>query len=328
MSTLMTAGLGNPKQKLVNAIARRILILAGRRAWLDEYREFRDFQKNLKQNPMIFEDAFAVRFILYPWDRARLPSLLNRELDKPEIKAITKLVNPGDVAFDVGANVGRYSVLLSRLCGPSGRIWSFEPVAETYWGLRETLTLNRCENVTPVQSAICEKTGLVEMNLFKPEFSEWNTRGKPSMITAQGERISPTQTRSLPCQTLDNFCQAQHIDRINFLKVDVEGFEHLVFAGAHMLLEERRVDYICFEISKEPLKGAGFESREVFEALERDGYSAYRFDEPTQSFQGPIHDTSEYWANFYASWQDLSKFAPVHVRDPANTSRDSGDRRS
>jgi FkbM family methyltransferase len=319
MSTAMTAGLGNPKRKLVNAIARSILILTGRRTWLDEYREFRDYQKNLKQNPMIFEDAFGVRFILYPWDRARLPSLLNRELDKPEVKAITKLVNPGDVAFDVGANVGRYSVLLSRLCGPSGRIWSFEPVPETYWGLRETLTLNRCENVMPVQSAICEKTGLMEMNLFEPEFSEWNTRGKPSMITAQGERISPTQTLSLPCQTLDNFCQAQHIDRINFLKVDVEGFEQLVFAGAHILLEERRVDYICFEISKEPLKGAGFESREVFKFLERDGYSAYRFDEPTQSFHGPIHDTSEYWANFYASWRDLSRIDRVKVPDPTQT---------
>jgi FkbM family methyltransferase len=277
---------------------------------------------------MIFEDSFGVRFILYPWDRARLPILLNRDHDVLDFKAIAKLVNPGDVAFDVGANVGHYSVMLSRICGPSGRVWSFEPVPETYWQLRETLTLNRCENVTPVQIAICEKIGLVEMNLFEPEFSEWNTRGKPSMITAQGERISPTRTRSLPCQTLDNFCQAAHIDRINFLKVDVEGFEQLVFAGAHILLEERRVDYICFEISKEPLKGAGLESREVFEALEKDGYFAYRFDESTQSFRGPIHDTSEYWANFYASWQDLSKFAPVNVSDPVHTSQHSGDRRS
>jgi hypothetical protein len=73
------------------------------------------------------------------------------------------------------------------------------------------------------------------------------------------------------------------------------------------LLRERRVDYICFEISQEPLKGAGVSSRSSFEALEAHGYLAYRFDEANGCFHGPIQDTSEYWVNFYASWIDLSQ---------------------
>jgi len=87
------------------------------------------------------------------------------------------------------------------------------------------------------------------------------------------------------------------------------------------------VDYICFEISQEPLKGAGVSSRLIFEALETHGYLAYRFDEAEARFHGPIQDTSEYWANFYASWVDLSKVGlektpdSMPVSQPAGTSR-------
>jgi hypothetical protein len=144
------------------------------------------------------------------------------------------------------------------------------------------------------------------MNLFEPEFSEWNTLGKPAMHRPDGRSVSPTRTIDVSAQTLDHFCDTEAIERIHFLKVDVEGYELSVFRGAQQLLKERRVDYVCFEISEEPLKGAGIESRRVFEALERHGYAAYRFKNGTQTFEGPILDTSEPWTNFFASWRDLS----------------------
>ena len=116
---------------------------------------------------------------------------------------------------------------------------------------------------------------------------------------------------------MDQFCETERIERINFLKVDVEGFELSVLRGAERLLKEHRVDYICFEISKEPLKGAGVESRKVFAALESHGYQAYRFDKTSGSLQGPIQDTSEDWTNFFASWRNLSRLEdPVGWTQP------------
>ncbi len=87
----------------------------------------------------------------------------------------------------------------------------------------------------------------------------------------------------------------------------MEGFELTVFRGAQQLLRTQRVDYLCFEISRDPLKGAGVDSRSVFEALEEHGYRVYQFDVARKSFRGPIHDTSDHWTNVYASLRDLSE---------------------
>jgi FkbM family methyltransferase len=279
------------------------------RAWSEGRREARERHAALERAAVVLEDDYHVRFVLYPWDRPRMLQFIHRSLDSAEVRAISRLVQAGNVTFDVGANVGKYSVLLSRQCGAGGHVWAFEPVPDTCWRLRETLALNRCENVTSIQAAVCDKDGETRMNVFDPEYSEWNTMGMPAMVTPEGNRVSPTKSVAVPSCTLDEFCRTEKIDRINFLKVDVEGFERTVFAGATRLLRERRVDTLCFEISKEPLKGAGISSRSVFEALETLGYLAYRFDETNGRFHGPVHDSSEYWANFYASWRNLSENA-------------------
>ncbi len=290
---------------MVNRIKR--VVLFRYHAWSQRRRDARERREALAGATLVLEDDYHVRFALSPQDRHRMLPLIHRTFDKAEFQAISQLVSDGDIAFDVGANTGEYSVLLSRQCGPAGRVWSFEPVPETYWRLRETLALNRCGNATAVQAAMCDKAGTVLMNLFDPQYSEWNTLGMPEMITPEGHTLSPGRSIDVPSCTLDEFCHAEKIEKINFLKVDVEGFEHAVFRGASRLLQERRVDCVCFEISQAPLKGAKASSRSVFEILEEHGYWAYRFDDADGSFHGPIQDTSEYWANFYASWRDLSR---------------------
>jgi FkbM family methyltransferase len=254
----------------------------------------------------ILEDVHGTRFVLYPHDHPNVLNLVRRAADVADFRAIPLLVGPGDVALDVGAHIGTYSVLLSRLCGTTGRVWAFEAVPETYWRLRETIALNRCGNVTALQVAIGDKNGRATMNLFEPQFSEWNSLGAPSMMPSDGVRVSPHQSVEVPAHTLDEFCEGEKIDRISFLKVDVEGFELFVFRGAERLLRERRVDYICFEISQEPLRAAGLETRQVFEALKGHGYSSFRLDRTTGKFEGPIDDTTEDWANYYASRMDLT----------------------
>jgi FkbM family methyltransferase len=290
---------------MANKITRSILFRY--HAWSERRREARELREALAGAIPILKDDHGVRFVLYPWDQPQALQFIHRNFDTADFRAISQLVQPGDITFDVGANVGEYSVLLSRRCGDGGRVWAFEPVPDTYWRLRETLALNRCGNVTPVQAVVGDKAGTVRMNLFEPQYSAWNTLGKPEMVTPEGKRVSPGKVVDVPSRTLDEFCHSEKIDKINFLKVDVEGFEEAVFRGAAELLRERRIDFVCFEISQAPLKGANATSRSIFETLRTFGYSAYSFDEAKGSFHGPVLDTAEYWANFYASWMDLSK---------------------
>jgi FkbM family methyltransferase len=261
---------------------------------------------NLTNCPVVLEDAYGIRFIRYPWDIHPIHQLINRKHDRTEYEVMSLLIRPGDLVFDVGANTGLHSVFASRLVGSSGKVYAFEPVPDTFWMLREVLALNRCENVVSLQKAICDRVGTVGMNLFESNYSVWNTLGNPVMITPGGQRIVPTVSIEVPSDTLDNFVSSEGIERIDFLKVDVEGFEKFVFVGAERILQERRINYICFEISHGPLKGAGVVAREVFEVLASHGYLTWCFNVKTHTFQGPIYDSTEPWTNYFASWQDLS----------------------
>jgi FkbM family methyltransferase len=293
------------------------------RAKWREYREhlldYHEQRRIQRDGTIVVRDVYDTRFVLYPYDRPNLLNLVRRPYDIAEVQAVRRLVRSGNIAFDIGANVGLYSVLLSRLCGPEGQVWSFEPVTETYWRLRETLALNRCENVIPKQLAVCSESGYVRMNLFEPQFAEWNSLGTPTMGPAN-QPIAPNRSADVPACVLDQFCEKEKIERINLLKVDVEGFELAVFRGAKRLLQERRVDYICFEISQASLRGAGIASRDVFAVLEAEGYAAYRFEVKTGSFLGPVHDTPEEWVNFFASWQNLSRLGG---QTPINAHKES-----
>jgi FkbM family methyltransferase len=300
---------------MISAIKRFVRPLAlpclHRWQWFHDYysgisREYRSRRRVPDAAEKILKDVHGVRFVLYSFDLPNWQDLVSRTSDAGEFQAIPQLVQSGDTAIDIGANAGLYSVLLSRLCGPTGRVWAFEPVLDTYWRLRETLALNRCENVVPVQSAICDRSGTVTMNVFEPQFAEWNSLGVRSGKDRKGKLVSSCGSAEVLAHALDEFCEHQQIGHINFLKVDVEGFELSVFRGAERLLSKRRIDYICFEISQEPLKAVGIESCKVFEALEDHGYRAYRFDMRTGRFHGPVRDTSDLWTNFFASWRDLA----------------------
>jgi FkbM family methyltransferase len=245
------------------------------------------------------DNGFCFRFRHYMRPYAKV--LLRRGHTASQATAMRMLIQPNDLVLDVGAHAGRFSIAVERLEGFDGVIHAFEPVPESYAALVENLSLNGSRRVHTHQAAVGNREGPVTMNLFDPQFSSWNSMGRPLMTAPGGAKLTPTRQVSVPCETIDGFCRRNGIDRIGFLKVDVEGFEKSVFEGAAGMLGGKRIDRICFEISRDPLKGAGIAAAEVFQALERFGYWIYRFDERQQRFDGPAHDSDEAWANYYAS---------------------------
>ena len=255
--------------------------------------------------PVVITDGYGIRSILAPWDRRGLDEMFSRDFHRKEFKALARLIRPGDVVFDVGANIGLVSVYMHRLCKPNGSIYAFEPVEDTFWMLMETLALNRCASVRPFQLAISDRRGKITMNIFDRQYSEFNSLGRPTMPGLDGKKVRPNTVQQVTTDTLDHFCESHGIERIDFLKVDVEGFEKQVFAGAYQLLKDRRIKSISFEISQDPLQGAGTKPREVFEALEAVGYRSFRYNEVEDNFEGPVNDSSEYYEIFFASCDDF-----------------------
>jgi FkbM family methyltransferase len=251
--------------------------------------------------PLVLTDAYGIRFVLYEWELDAVEELLSKSFYKPDFRAIATLLAPGDTAVDVGANVGTHSIVMSRAVAPGGRVIAFEPVLPTAWLMRENLALNRVENVELLQAAVSDAPGTVEMNVFDQRYSAWNSRGE-----ASNDGISPVAVVQVPAETLDEALARGGIDRVAFLKIDVEGFELEVLGGARRLLSDGSIDVLSFEVSQVPLKASGHNARSVFELLASLGYRSYKFDEPNDRFVGPFDDSKDFYENFYASRRDLS----------------------
>ncbi len=253
------------------------------------------------RHPTILTDAFGIRFICYPWDATPVADQTSRAFYKPEFAAQKLLIHPGDTVFDVGANIGLHSIFMARLVGDHGQVHAFEPVPNTYAMLRETLALNRIEHVQTRMEALGNTQSVLPMNVFADQYNAWSSFGRP-----QYDQVKPVGTVPVPTRTLDEYVAANHLARINFLKIDVEGYEKQVLEGAARSLSAGLIDALSFEISQIPLQGAGASARAIFALLASHGYSAYRFDSTQSRFYGPFGDSREFYENYYASRQNLT----------------------
>ena len=164
----------------------------------------------------------------------------------------------GEIALDVGANIGWYSVLLSRLSEPDARIFAFEPDPESYRLLLRNLEANGARNVTPFNVALGEHVGTAELHRYKS-----SNNGRHTLLDGD--------TRGgvvrVPVDTLGAFWERHGLGEqpIRLMKVDVEGFEYFVLRGAGALLE--RCACLLLEYSPEALSSAGLDSHVLIHLL-------------------------------------------------------------
>jgi FkbM family methyltransferase len=147
---------------------------------------------------------------------------------EPEIvKAITEVVRDGFVAIDVGAHLGYYALILSRIVGSNGRVIAFEPIPSNFRILSDNIGLNRCNNIQAVNKAVSDRSGQFEGTL--PTES-----ALPSSFTLLKNK-GANKIR-VEVVSLDDFLKDW--DRpIDFVQIDVEGAEGSVIRGARKTIE-------------------------------------------------------------------------------------------
>jgi FkbM family methyltransferase len=221
--------------------------------------------------------------------------------EKAERTLLKKLVKPGMVAFDVGANIGDYSIVLSRLVGNSGTVHAFEPASSTFAKLEKRLKQSKCNNVFAHQKATFSANIPISFNQFPEDFSVWNSIGKPEMLNpnGSGEYVPIIKTETVDGITLDSFCQEHRIEKIDYLKIDVEGAESDTLEGAIELLSKQKVGYIQFEISQKMLEGLDRTANATFDILRKHGYECHRIT--IDGFIGEeAIDSNSFYENYIA----------------------------
>ena len=146
-------------------------------------------------------------------------------------------VVPGTVALDVGAYIGTHALLMGRLAG-QGRVYAFEPQRKIHRELRRNIELNGLANVTALRYAVGAETRIVEMNpsketdLFvRTDAGAWDRAGR---IPGESGLSVGTGGERAELRPLDSF----GFRNVSLLKIDVEGFEDEVLAGAERLIRE------------------------------------------------------------------------------------------
>lgn len=134
-------------------------------------------------------------------------------------------VKPGQVVYDIGANVGFYSLLAARLVGPSGRVFSFEPLPSTVAYLKKHIELNRLTNVEVTEAAVGSAMGTAMLELG------------PSSATT---RVSTEGSVSVQVVSIDAWRTARQGPGPQVVKIDVEGAEIQVLEGAKQTLQTFR----------------------------------------------------------------------------------------
>jgi FkbM family methyltransferase len=145
-----------------------------------------------------------------------------REYYDPELEYLERVLSPGKVFIDVGANFGVYTLIASKLVGEHGRVFAFEPTAESFQVLQQNLALTNFSNVRAFQVALAQTTG--KARLYHSSDPRGNSLGRDPGCGDKGEDV---QT-----EALDNLFDENGIDRLDVMKVDVEGAEELVLRGA------------------------------------------------------------------------------------------------
>lgn len=202
---------------------------------------------------------------------------LGRDYEPRECELLARMLEPGMTFFDVGAHVGYYTLLASRIVGTGGRVVAFEPDARSFRLLVENVRTNELHNVEPVNAAVGGRVG--DLQLYRdPDYAG------DHRIHAVAGRESIT----VRCTTLDAFCLAGGSPDI--MKMDVQGAEGDVLAGMMRVIRESPPRAILSEYWPTELASVGTDPQQLVETIRAAGYAVYNVPDEAEAIR--VDDTA------------------------------------
>src|SRR5215831_8820539 len=166
--------------------------------------------------------------LLNPIEFHQSTLLFGKEVYEPEVtRALFSILKPGMIFFDIGANLGYYTLFASKLVGSEGEVHAFEPAPAQFRHLTLNARINRANNIRLNNLAMAESSGQRELFLS----DGWNHGTHSFARVSEGSR----SCRVL-CSTIDEYAARAGVARIDVMKMDAEGSELFILKGAKKTL--------------------------------------------------------------------------------------------
>jgi FkbM family methyltransferase len=192
--------------------------------------------------------------------------------DPLEIQQIELNVNEEDIVIDVGANIGLVTLPLSKFVKKNGKVYAFEPHPQNFEILSKNVAINSIKNIILENKAVSNYNGSAKL------FDSWakNEDGAAKLFRTEGQPSDFTET---PVITLDTYFEnIKLIDKISFVKIDVEGVEYDVIMGMKKILEKNPKIQLIIEFIPRQLIAYGANPKEMLNFLISMNFKIYWFD--------------------------------------------------
>jgi len=179
------------------------------------------------------------------------------------LDVIAKYLKKDDVFIDIGANIGQHSMFAASIVEKNGKVYSFEPIPRIYKQLLDSVHINKFNNIVNVYNlALGEKDNVQTLYISSKNI------GGSSLIKTQGadEKIEVKMTKG------DNILL--QLQQVNFIKIDVEGYEYEALSGISATLEHHH-PIIILEFNGELYNRNSNHGDKIITLLNNLGYSLY-----------------------------------------------------
>jgi FkbM family methyltransferase len=230
-----------------------------------------------------------------------LAKLVLNDFEYEELVFIEQLLLKDDVVFDVGANIGIYSLLCADYVGENGKVFAFEPVSATVKLLQENIKLNKLNNIVVCEKAVSSVSNeRLKIYTNKDGFDAFDSVLKPFLISSEDIIIESV--------TLDDFIVQQNINisKIRLIKIDVEGWEFSVLQGAKKIIEMELPVSFLVEFNKEDT----VKNELVFGFMQSYNYTWHTFDVPIKKLTRFTHKINIFNGNLIAVNDNFKQLYP------------------
>ena len=226
-------------------------------------------------HPVLMRWFSDLQIMIWPDNESSRVLFLTGTFEPNELTWVSHTLTKGMTMIDLGANMGVYSMLASKLVGESGSVVAVEPSARDFQRLAFHVTLNNLQNVRCLHLAASDDSGQAVLKVASDRSSGHNTFGDFCYPAVERAREEIVQTRPL-----DALVAEQKLQRVDLLKVDVEGHESKVLMGATETLAHFRPK-ILIEASEKALRNQGTSVEAVLTFLKRQRYGLHEFSDAT-----------------------------------------------